>query len=405
MVNTQTEVPIEQKTYHQLEILYDISKVIASFETLEKTFPILMALAAKAIPIQTSILTEGRGATTTTTIWQNKDVPQEHIKEAVTMGNQFYTQLTDPTYRLNLKANQIVPGVNFIALPLVSYLRPTFGMLVMEGKEKLDEGDLAFADAITNLISIALDRYYTANDLKKLKEESILDLEEERDQREVFVTTLTHDLRNSLGSVKMNAGMIYKTNNPETCKLMSKKIIGSIERVDHMIENLLDANRIKAGEKLPLKFEEIDLQEMLKSVIEDLTDLPEDRIELKGNQKIYGYWSRDGIRRAIDNLISNALKYGATNHPILVSLSQTNQNVQIAIHNEGPPIAAEDIANLFQMHQRTKSALASGVRGWGIGLTLVRGMVEAHGGSVQVESSKELGTTFTMVLPKDNRSN
>lgn len=359
-----------------------------------------MTMAAKAIPIRLSILKEHKGGRVTTTIWHTEDIGQEQVGKAVTLGEELYTQLTEP------KSEQAIPrfeSIDYIALPMIAYPPRIFGVLLLQASGRFNENDLAFADAITNLIAISLDRYYSANDLKEFQEKFIANLEAERDLRESFVSTLTHDLRNSLGTTKLNAGVISKSSDHQICQKMSQKIISSIERVDYMIENLLDANRIHAGEKLPLKIEGFDLHDMLKTVVNELSEVSGGQIALTDDQEVPGYWSRNGIRRAVENLISNALKYGSPDRPVSVSLKRNPESVQIAVYNEGNPIPPEELGSLFQMHKRAESAQASAIRGWGLGLTLVRGMVEAHGGSVKAESSPEKGTTFTMILPRDCR--
>jgi signal transduction histidine kinase len=399
MLNNQEERSLEKKRYHQLEILYDISKAIGSFETVEKTFPFLMSLAAKAITIQSAALTEGRGGKITDTIWPEK-MSQEQINQVVTLGNKIYSQLIGPT---TLEGMPKLEGINYIALPLIAYPPKVFGVLLLVAVKKFDENDLAFADAISNLIAISLDRYHVGNDLEIFQQKFIEDLESERDLRESFVSTLAHDLRNSLGTTKLNAGIIFNKSDSPDCKKMSQKIINSIERVDLMIENLLDANRIHVGDKLTLNVEEFNMIDLLKAMSEDLSEVSAGRIIITGDQKISGFWSRNGVRRALDNLVGNALKYGSPDQPITVSLQQIAEKVQIAVHNKGNPIHPKDLPILFQIHKRTKSAEASDVRGWGLGLTLVKGMVEAHGGTVEVESTPEKGTTFTMILPRDCR--
>jgi signal transduction histidine kinase len=85
---------------------------------------------------------------------------------------------------------------------------------------------------------------------------------------------------------------------------------------------------------------------------------------------------------------------------VTVTLSQQGEQVELAVHNLGRPIPEEEQAILFQHFTRTKSAETSGKKGWGIGLTLVKGVAEAHGGSVQVESTPAHGTTFRVRLPR-----
>ena len=100
----------------------------------------------------------------------------------------------------------------------------------------------------------------------------------------------------------------------------------------------------------------------------------------------------------IENLLQNAIKYGAENGPVTVSLEKREGWVRLSVHNTGNPIEEEQRKNLFDPYARGPDAASGSQLGWGLGLTLVQGMVEAHEGSIHVESSLEKGTTFTIEL-------
>lgn len=110
-------------------------------------------------------------------------------------------------------------------------------------------------------------------------------------------------------------------------------------------------------------------------------------------------WDARGIRRAVENLCTNAVKYGAPGTEVRVRLGREGKTVTIQVHNQGNPLRAEDLPRLFELFQRTPSAEQSGKTGWGLGLTIVRGVTESHGGRVSVDSSPTAGTTFTLAIP------
>jgi signal transduction histidine kinase len=230
-------------------------------------------------------------------------------------------------------------------------------------------------------------------------------LEQERELRERFVATLSHDLRSPLTAAKISAQLLVrKLGDPESILKLAGQIAGSLDRADQMIRDLLDANRIKAGEKLPIEIEECDLCKIASDTLADLTTVHGDRFRLQGYFSIQGYWSVSGIRRILENLCNNAIKYGGDSCPVTVSLIQESNTVQIEVHNEGTPIPLKDQESLFEPFRRTELAQAGGQKGWGLGLTLVRGIAEAQGGNVSVISDPEHGTTFRVVLPRDARS-
>ncbi|MDZ4676368.1 MAG: PAS domain-containing protein [Oligoflexia bacterium] len=236
---------------------------------------------------------------------------------------------------------------------------------------------------------------------------SRIDLENlkmEREIREKFVATLSHDLRNPLAAAKLGAQILIR-NQPATDSLVQSvsKIVSSLERADMMIQDLLDANRIRSGHKLPIQIESCNLTEVTTATVEELNLMYENRIILRAKKEIRGHWHCQGLRKVIENLANNAVKYGFPKTPVSISLSQINEMVQIAVHNEGKPLTPEEQINIFDSGHRTKSAEKSGEAGWGLGLTLVRGLAEAHGGIVKVESTPSRGVTFVVELPLDSR--
>ncbi len=231
-------------------------------------------------------------------------------------------------------------------------------------------------------------------------------LQEERELRERFVATLSHDLRTPLTAAKMNAQLIIrKGSDPEILYKAAVRISENIDRSDRMIRDLLDANRLNAGEQLPLDVSECDLNGLVLTTLDELAQIYGDRFVVEVAENIIGRWSCSGIKRIIENLCNNAIKYGSNERSVAVRISREgSEHVMISVHNWGNPIAPHDQATLFQQYRRTDSAMAGKQRGWGLGLSLVRGLAEAHGGEVRVESSPEKGTTFFVKLPIDTRT-
>ncbi|MBI3543507.1 MAG: HAMP domain-containing histidine kinase [Deltaproteobacteria bacterium] len=171
-----------------------------------------------------------------------------------------------------------------------------------------------------------------------------------------------------------------------------------------MIRDLLDSSRLQAGKKLSLKLEHFELTTLVRHTLEKLSVVHGDRFELEDGQPIYGYWDREGVRRALENLVNNALKYGCPRATVTVVLRQENERVRLSVHNWGNPLSRDEQLSLFKPFSRARSAKLSGKKGWGLGLTLVQGVAQAHGGAVSVTSSESEGTTFTIDLPRDARA-
>ena len=106
------------------------------------------------------------------------------------------------------------------------------------------------------------------------------------------------------------------------------------------------------------------------------------------------------LRRASENLVQNAIEYGDPDTQIEVRLLLQAAELWISVHNEGPAISPEELPVLFEPFRRLRTAIKSGKRGWGLGLSLVRGVAEAYGGTVSVQSVSGEGTTFTLRFPR-----
>lgn len=230
------------------------------------------------------------------------------------------------------------------------------------------------------------------------REKLINDLQLEKEARLKFVNTLTHDLRTPLTAAKIASQMIaMKREDPEKVLELSYKIKNAINRTDNMIQDLLDADRIRAGQPLILKPEYSELKEILSEAIEEQSLIHGNRFVLKTNGPLHGYWDKMGIRRMADNLLSNAIKYGEPDQKIIISIAQENEWATFSVFNHGERLTPEEMKSLFSHYHRLQKAIEGQIKGWGIGLTLVKGIAEAHGGRVEVQSNDK-GITFKVFL-------
>lgn len=223
--------------------------------------------------------------------------------------------------------------------------------------------------------------------------------------REQFMATLSHDLRNPIGVAKMGAQLICEeAQNISDSKIrdeiidLSNRIESNMKRADRMIQDLLDASVLRIGERLPIQISQCNLKAVVQEVVSELAEKSRERINVIG-ETINGFWDCSGIQRALENLIKNAIKYGAADAPITVELSKNSKQVRLSVHNFGNPIPESEQGLIFKTFRRAKVSPSNSQLGWGIGLSLVKAVSESHGGNVQVESTQDAGTTFTMNLP------
>lgn len=212
------------------------------------------------------------------------------------------------------------------------------------------------------------------------------------------MVTITHDLRGPINVVKMGTQLIRRRLEEGDIYLdVATRMMGAIGRLDSMMQNLLGASRLRAGQSLKLKFEECDLERLGKEVVEDLSFAYGERFVIVSDSDVRIYCSPKEMRRVIENLATNAVKYGAPSTPITLTLRQTETQISLAIHNEGVAIALDAQSILFQQFRRT--AAAKDQTGWGLGLFLAKSITEAHQGTLEVESAEGKGTSFIIKSP------
>ncbi len=226
----------------------------------------------------------------------------------------------------------------------------------------------------------------------------------ERAARDQFVATLSHDLKTPLATARLAAQLLMRRLKDSEHEGSLARTIRNIDRADKMIENLLDVSLIRVGQAVPLAISQSDLVEIVRDAVSELSAIYGDRFEvIIPSATLPGFWSTAHLGRCVENLLTNAVKYGADGLPVSVTVEDHQSDVYVKVHNWGNTIEPDQLNSIFDPFRRSTSANRSGKKGWGLGLTLVKGVVEAHGGDVLADSSKDEGTTFTIRLPKDCR--
>ena len=222
-----------------------------------------------------------------------------------------------------------------------------------------------------------------------------------RGLRERFTAALTHDLRGPLHAASMALEIILMTDDPARIRTVAAKALASVHRMGGMVNELLDSMAFHGGQKLQLEPSRFDICELVREVQLDAVaqGLPVHTTP----HSVHGWWDRKALWRAIENVLSNAGKYGMPGTPITIKIDEVHERLLLTVHNHGEPIPPEEQENIFQMYRRAEAARQGVKAGWGIGLPYVRAVAESHGGSVGVDSSRERGTTFVIDIPVDCR--
>jgi signal transduction histidine kinase/CheY-like chemotaxis protein len=216
-----------------------------------------------------------------------------------------------------------------------------------------------------------------------------------------LVGIVSHDLRNPLAAISMSAGLLEKKGElTDSQKRMVTRIGQATERAARMIRDLLDFTKARLGGGIALHRQPMDLRDVVQQVLDEvLVAHPGRHVELALESEVKGEWDPDRIAQVLTNLLGNALTYSPASAPVKVDARLEGEHALLRIFNGGTPIPPELLPRLFE--PMTRGALKEGQssRSIGLGLYIVRDIVHGHGGGVDVVSSAEEGTTFTVRLP------
>lgn len=227
-------------------------------------------------------------------------------------------------------------------------------------------------------------------------------LEQASEFRELLLGVVGHDLRSPLAAISLISEKLLRRAGaaPEARDL--RRIKESALRMGRMIEQLLDLTRGRLGGGIPIVPRQIDLGPVCRQVIGEMEGgNPERKVVQHLHGDLVGFFDEDRLAQVLANLLRNAAQHGATGTPIDVSVEGTDTEVTLAVHNQGAPIPAHLQAQLFDPFRRGRAEDEHRPDGLGLGLYIVRQIVDAHGGRIEVRSTAEDGTSFTVHLPRN----
>ncbi len=289
---------------------------------------------------------------------------------------------------------------SFTFLPLASGGRLLgLVMLFYRANHTFSLREVELARAMAGQVGFALERKQTEDRLMQLSR----DLEDAVRARDEFLAVASHELKTPLTSLQLHLDQARR----KSLAGLDGKCLDRIEiagrqvrRLSRLVDDLLDVSRISAGQ-LRLERETFEL----RAVAEDVLRRLDPELARGGCTRSFtcvgnttGAWDRMRLDQVLTNLLTNALKYGE-GHPIHVALEGGDSHVRLAVRDEGMGISPEDIQRLFQRFERMVTSRHIG--GFGLGLWIVRQIVEEHRGTIRVESAPGEGSTFIVDLPRE----
>ena len=218
-----------------------------------------------------------------------------------------------------------------------------------------------------------------------------------------FVSNVSHELRTPLSLIRLYAETLEmgRLTSPEKYQEYYCIIRKESERLTALINNILDFSRIEAGRK-EYDFRETDMSELVHNTLDSYRYQLEQsgfQFEEKIDEVPSMRVDREAMARSLLNLVNNALKYSQDRKYIGVNLYRDNGSVKLEVVDQGIGIPHQEQQKIFEKFYRVGDPLVHNTKGSGLGLSLVRHIVQAHGGEVAVDSSPGQGSKFTIVLP------
>ncbi len=247
----------------------------------------------------------------------------------------------------------------------------------------------------------ARNRQYAARGLLETLGRKEEETRERADFEQQLIGIVSHDLRNPLTAIKLGVSALLRSpslGDRETRGLL--RVQESAERATRMVKDLLDFTQARLGGGIRLERRQADLHAVTRAVVDEVeASHPGRHILLRQEGDARGVWDPDRLAQVVQNLVTNAVKYSPPESAVRVLTGTDGDWAELTVENEGEPIPAERLPEIFRPMTRATSEIDRAGRSVGLGLYIVRHIVDAHGGNVLVRSNEE-GTVFLVQLPR-----
>jgi PAS domain S-box-containing protein len=267
-----------------------------------------------------------------------------------------------------------------------------------EVKFQLGKKEHTFAAVFTPIIS---EKQEAAGSVAVFRD--ITEIKELDKMKSEFLNMVSHELRTPLTPIQAYSELMMVRNvDPEKVKNYANIINKETQRLGSLIGDLLDLSRIDAGKGLSLTLEEMDFTELLRTVYETFKNASlKHKIILTIPEKSETIlFDKNKMIQVMTNLLSNALKYSPDGGNIYITMDDRDGKIYTTVRDEGLGISKEDLPRIFEKFYRVESEAVKKIGGTGIGLPIVKYMMDLHNGSIDVKSEVGKGSEFTFYIPK-----
>ncbi|MDX1761327.1 MAG: PAS domain S-box protein [Christiangramia sp.] len=278
---------------------------------------------------------------------------------------------------------------SYMAIPVISNSGSVIGGLIFGHPETgvfLKEHEVMVRN-IAAQAAIALDNSQLFEKVKTLSE-----------KKDEFIALASHELKTPLTTIKGYLQILEKKVEEPKSKLFLSKTLNQANRLNDLIDDLLNMSRIEAG-KLEFHYEEFDLRQVLLDIVEtfNYSESSHKLITNLGEESVKVNADKHRIEQVINNLLSNAVKYSPNADKVYLNLKSQGGKATVLVKDEGLGLSQEQQKNVFNRFYRAEST--KGINGLGLGLYLTKQIMDAHNGSLAVNSEEGRGSEFYFSLP------
>ena len=272
-----------------------------------------------------------------------------------------------------------------------------------KSREKFSRDDIDLLLAMSRDLALNLERIRLLEEViyERVEKEKLSDLIRLKTE---FISTVSHELRTPMSSIRGLAEILQEGKIKEKAKQeeLIRLVATESSRLSRFLHNILDFGKIEQNKKT-YNYQKKELQSVIKEVVQ-LFQYRSDAGEFVFNTKMPGKplflkIDQDAVMQALTNLLDNAIKYSSDEKQIVVELVPREKQVEIRIKDKGIGIPAGEKKKIFEGFYRHAEADRHSTKGVGLGLTIVKHIMRAHGGEIHVESQPGEGSTFSLIFP------
>jgi signal transduction histidine kinase len=219
--------------------------------------------------------------------------------------------------------------------------------------------------------------------------------------REEWASLVAHDLQQPINAIVLRSDLLLRSDLNERQRDGIWKVRTTAMRLGRMVNDLNDASQLEAS-RMRMNFVRVDLGALMRDLLDRVPGTAgRTTVRIPTEHVLFVRGDEQRLEQVMSNQLSNAIKYGTPGTQVVFELRERDGYAEVTVSNRGPGIPADELPRLFDRYMRSRTVSAEGPKGLGVGLYIAKGLVEAHGGRIWIESVPGDTTTFHFTIPLD----